>query len=117
MPRKLAVRRIQRTEMTYFQPLFEQIKAEAVAAGGEGPKQKAVNLDKLVFVDQFYPMLKTMDDGKFEVQLNVSGPDDNRLQPLNRHVSKPKKKPVPAAATAISATVLTAAASCNAVTA
>ncbi|TSA79961.1 DUF3883 domain-containing protein [Deinococcus detaillensis] len=92
MPRKLAVRRIQHSELTYFQPLFERIKTDAEAVGRKGSKQKAINLDKAVLIDMFYPMLASARNGEFGIVLNVFGPDDSRLQSVGRKISKPKAK-------------------------
>ena len=92
MSRKLAVRRIQHSELTYFQPLFERIKADAEAAGKKGSKQKAINLDKAVLIDMFYPLLASTRNGEFGIVLNVFGPNDSRLQSLGRKISKPKAK-------------------------
>ena len=90
MPRKLAVRRIQHSELTYFQPLFERIQTDARAVGKTGSKQKAINLDKAVLIDVFYPSLASTRNGEFGVVLNVFGPNDSRLQSVGRKVSKPK---------------------------
>lgn len=91
VPRKLALRRLQHSESTYFQPLFEEVQRAARAAGlKKGSAQKAVNLDKKVFYDQFYPLLP---DQEFTVRLVISGPDDGRIQVVSRPISKPRARP------------------------
>jgi len=90
VPRKLAIRRIQHSELTYFQPLFERIRTDAEAVGKKGSKQKAINLDKAVLIDVFYPALASTRNGEFGIVLNVFGPNDSRLQSLGRKISKPK---------------------------
>lgn len=90
MPRKFAIRRIQLSETTFFQPLLEQVQRNARAAGmKKGSAQKAINLDRRVFVDSFYPALP---DREFDVNLTVSGPDDNRVLATVRPISKPRAR-------------------------
>lgn len=91
VPRKLALRRLQHSESTFFQPLLEQVQRAARAAGlVKGSAQKAINLDKKVFHDQFYPLLP---DQEFDVRLTISGPDDGRILTTSHPISKPRAKP------------------------
>jgi len=87
--RKLIIRRIQLSESTLFQPLLEREAIRAKAAGKKGNRQKAVNLDSRVFVQQLYPGLKP--GQRFDVNVAVVGPDSSEVQNVSLVIQKQKK--------------------------
>jgi len=75
MARKFALRRIQHSELPFFQVKLEQALAEKKRTGRGVSKQKAINFDKDV-IHQYYPGLA--EDQKHPVRLMIYGPDDLR---------------------------------------
>ncbi|GAA5438232.1 protein NO VEIN domain-containing protein [Deinococcus aquaticus] len=75
MARKFALRRIQHSELPFFQIKLDQARAEQKLTGRGVSKQKAINFDKDV-IHQYYPGLA--EDQKHPVRLMIYGPDDLR---------------------------------------
>ena len=66
---KVAVKRLKRSDLTFFEPQFRRVNAG---------NQKALNLNRNVLVDTFYPDLRDIadqHDGTLPISLSVWGPD------------------------------------------
>uniref|UniRef100_UPI0025E9E4AA hypothetical protein n=1 Tax=uncultured Deinococcus sp. TaxID=158789 RepID=UPI0025E9E4AA len=75
MARKFALRRIQKSELPFFQAKLDQARAQQKLTGAGVSKQKAINFDRDV-IDQFYPGLSQTQ--KHRVQLLIYGPDSQQ---------------------------------------
>lgn len=65
MPEKLAVKALRHSEITIFRPYFEKHPKT---------RQKAINLDASVFIELFYPTLRSQSNNRYFVDLHVFGP-------------------------------------------
>lgn len=79
--RKLAVKRLTASDLTFFEWHFRNHNAG---------NQKAINLNADVFVDELYPALPelSIDSGKVPVDISVFGPNGKGLQNLQRKIVK-----------------------------
>lgn len=71
----LAIKLLKHSDLTFFRPYYEH---------NQQAKQKAINLNSNVFVDEFYPDL--WQDGTFHFPLSITGPGGKPAQVLSRKV-------------------------------
>ncbi len=83
MPRKLAVKRLTASDLTFFEWHFKNRPAG---------KQKAINLNANIFIDQFYPALldyiQTQANKKIPLDLSIYGPGVEDEYNLQRKIVK-----------------------------
>jgi hypothetical protein len=83
MKRKLALKRLSASDLTFFEHQFRNTA---------GTKQKAFNLDRSVFIDRLFPLLpETIGDGRSVVSLSLFGPGLAGLHLVQRKVLKQQK--------------------------
>lgn len=81
MKRKLAVKRLSASDLTFFDTHFRETA---------GTKQKAFNLDSSVFINQLYPGLRVQSN-RIPINLSIYGPGLNGLHNLQRKILKQQK--------------------------
>src|SRR5438445_3381780 len=82
MPRRLAVKRLTASDLTFFE---YQVRTRDVG------NQKAINLNADVFIDQLYPVLPDYaveTAGRIPIDLSVYGPNAAPLHDLQRKIVK-----------------------------
>lgn len=66
------------SDLTFFESQYRRLQKEAQELGGQGSKQKGINLNADVFSERFFPAART--DGerhRFNIPLTIYGPGSN----------------------------------------
>jgi hypothetical protein len=82
MPERLSLKLLQHSDLTLFRPYFER---------NPQAKQKAINLNADIFIDIFYPTLRSSNIRRYRVDLRIFGPGLAEEYPLQRKVLKEQK--------------------------
>ncbi|MGN8095765.1 protein NO VEIN domain-containing protein [Methylobacterium sp. 22177] len=72
---KYAVKKLTMSDLTYFEQQFRRYQTAARAVGEQGSKQKAINLNADVLVDDLFPLTRgTGNKQRFNMPLSIYGP-------------------------------------------
>lgn len=87
MPEKIALKLLQHSDITLFRPYYER----HMLSDQRRSKQKAINLNADIFIDLFYPTIKSGSARVYRVDLRIFGPGLSGEYSLQRKVLKEQK--------------------------
>lgn len=83
MTRKIVIKRLSASDLTFFEYHYRHTS---------GTKQKALNFDRVAFIDKLYPALpEAVGDGPVKVSLSLRGPGKGGVQNIQRKILKQDK--------------------------
>ncbi len=86
MTEKIALKLLKHSDITLFRPYYETHKLDQKQS-----KQKAINLNADVFIDVFYPTIRSGSPDRYRVDLRIFGPGLSGEYPLQRKVIRQQK--------------------------